>query len=65
MESNISGLFVVLAYLAPWIIACLRNHRNVLAICVVTLFLGWTLIGWVVALAWACTDNVENRNGQR
>lgn len=31
------------------------------AIFVVNLFLGWTLIGWVVALAWAVTKPTQGR----
>jgi Superinfection immunity protein len=36
-----------------------RHHRNRVAISVTNLLLGWTLIGWVVAFIWACT-NVES-----
>jgi hypothetical protein len=41
----------LLMYFLPLIIG--RNKRDVGAIFAVNLFLGWTLIGWVVALAWA------------
>lgn len=44
----------VLAYLAPAIIAWTRRMRNAMSITIVTVFLGWTLVGWVVALSWAC-----------
>jgi Superinfection immunity protein len=30
-----------------------REHETVGGIFVVNLFLGWTFIGWVVALSWA------------
>lgn len=36
-------------------IAAGRKHRNESAIGVVNLFLGWTLVGWVGAFAWALT----------
>ncbi len=39
----------------PTLIAKSRNHPNTLAIFLVNLFLGWTFIGWMVALIWACT----------
>ena len=40
-------------YLFPFGIATLRQHPAVDWIYVVNWLLGWTLIGWVVALAWA------------
>ena len=40
-------------YFVPTIIAALKRKRNWLAIFLLNLFLGWTLIGWVVALIWA------------
>jgi hypothetical protein len=39
----------------PTLVARSRNHPNILPIFLVNLFLGWTFIGWVVALVWACT----------
>jgi hypothetical protein len=42
-----------LMYLLPTIIASSRHVRNVGSVAVINLFLGWTLIGWVVALAMA------------
>ena len=54
------GLLIVLGlYLLPGIIAAIRSHVNAGAILVLNLFLGWTFIGWVLALVWACTNNVE------
>jgi hypothetical protein len=43
------------SYFVPAIVAHVRHHRNEMAIFILNLFLGWTLIGWVVALVWACT----------
>lgn len=40
-------------YLAPTIVAFGREHHQKASILVVNLFLGWTLIGWVVAFAMA------------
>ena len=44
-------------YFFPLIIAWRRDHRNTLAIGMLNLFLGWTLLGWIGALIWACTDS--------
>lgn len=54
MEFVIAAVAVVL-YFVPLLVATTRNHVNMLAIGVLNLLLGWTLIGWVAALVWACT----------
>ncbi len=41
------------AYLLPGIFASARGHPHRLFIWLVTLFLGWTGIGWLVAMIWA------------
>jgi len=46
-------LFVIALYFLPTLQAASRHHHNAAAIFVINLFLGWTLIGWVVALAMA------------
>lgn len=40
-----------LLYWLPSIIAGLRHHHQGWPVCIINLFLGWTLFGWVVALA--------------
>lgn len=57
--SGAAAAFEVLAfafglYFAPAILAFALKRRQLIAIAVLNLFLGWTLIGWVVALVWAC-----------
>lgn len=42
-----------IGYFLPTTIAIIRRRTNTTAIFVLDLFLGWTLIGWVVALVWA------------
>lgn len=44
------------AYFLPSLIAGIRDHRNRGAICLVNALLGWTFVGWVVALVWACMN---------
>jgi len=44
-------LLVWLIYFTPTIIAVVRKHHQPVGI--VNLFLGWTFIGWVVALVWS------------
>jgi hypothetical protein len=44
---------LVCAYFLPLIIAGVRKVPNIGSVAVINLFLGWTFIGWVVALAMA------------
>jgi hypothetical protein len=42
-------------YFLPAIVASRRKHHNSGAIFALNLLLGWTVLGWIVALVWACT----------
>lgn len=48
-------MLALMFYFLPTIIAVSNKHKNTNPILVVNLFLGWTLIGWVVSLAWSLT----------
>ncbi|HUK26643.1 MAG TPA: superinfection immunity protein [Terriglobales bacterium] len=50
--------FGFVMYFLPSIIALARSKRDTLAIVLLNFFLGWTLIGWVVALIWALKADV-------
>ncbi len=41
-------------YLLPWAVAATRGKANEPAVAAINLFLGWTVIGWFVALSMAC-----------
>ncbi len=43
----------LLLYFIPTLISVLRRRNNTLAIFALNLFLGWSVIGWVVSLVWA------------
>lgn len=47
------GFFLIALYFVPTIVAFSREVVNAGSVLVINLFLGWTLIGWVVALAMA------------
>jgi hypothetical protein len=51
--------FLFLAYMFPAVLAMCMAHRNAGAIFVLNLFLGWTFIGWVISLVWACMKGKE------
>lgn len=42
-----------LFYFPPTIVAWVRKHPNRVSIFLLNLLLGWTVIGWVVALIWS------------
>jgi hypothetical protein len=49
------GLVSLALYLLPTIIVLARRKKNVLGPILVNVLLGWTFIGWIVALIWALT----------
>lgn len=60
------GLLVWLAfallYFIPAIVAIARRGQaNTGSVIVVNFFLGWTVIGWIVALAMACRTSPRTR----
>lgn len=59
MEGFLFLGFILLMYFLPSVIASSREHKNKPAIVVLNLFLGWTGLGWIVALIWAFTDNTK------
>jgi len=40
-------------YFAPSIVAIVRKVKNLAAIIILNVFLGWTFLGWVGSLIWA------------
>jgi len=49
-------LIGVAAYFIPTIVAFVKKTPNKMSVLVINLFLGWSFIGWVVALAMAFRD---------
>jgi Superinfection immunity protein/Short C-terminal domain len=52
-------LIITCFYFFPTIIALGRGKSNAGAILVLNLFLGWTFIGWIVALVWAISSDAQ------
>jgi hypothetical protein len=51
------GFLLMLAlYLLPALIASGRHHHNAGAIWALTILLGWTMLGWLIALIWSLTS---------
>ena len=49
----IASIFIF--YFLPALIAFLRQHKNKLAIFLLNLLLGWTILGWLGSLVWSVT----------
>lgn len=46
-------ILVIFLYFTPTMIAGGRTHHKIGKIFTVNILLGWTVIGWVVALVWS------------
>lgn len=58
MKTLMKTLVILLAiftfgYMAPFAVAYCREQKDTSAIFVLNLFLGWTFLGWIIALIWA------------
>nr|WP_226832637.1 superinfection immunity protein [Acidithiobacillus sulfurivorans] len=71
MILTIGLIFALFIYFIPTIIAMRRKKSNLAAIMVLNIFLGWSLVGWVISLVWALSMDaqpqtiiVNNHNGK-
>lgn len=49
------GIVCAVLWLLPVLVAagrCIRT-RTAISISIITIVLGWTIVGWVIALCWA------------
>jgi hypothetical protein len=53
------GAVLTLGYLLPTAIGVQRGRSNAGSIAVVNIVLGWSVIGWLVALIWASVAHSE------
>ena len=54
-EALLVLLLLLFVYFLPLVIAQARNHDALYPIFGINLILGWTVIGWFIALIWAFT----------
>ncbi|MGH9734346.1 MAG: superinfection immunity protein [Candidatus Acidiferrales bacterium] len=57
VESFVVIALILILYFLPSVIAW--NKRSFGPVMAINFFLGWTLVGWVVALAWALKDDPQ------
>ena len=53
------ALIIMIAYLLPVLIGWSRHVADLGAVAVINIALGWTLVGWVIALAMALRTRPE------
>ncbi len=46
--------FGFVLYFLPTIVALMRERHDRLSIFLLNFFLGWSGIGWIICLVWAC-----------
>jgi hypothetical protein len=58
-SSALQGLFYLaiafIIYFLPSVVAEKRKHASTGGIVILNLLLGWTVLGWIIALVWACS----------
>jgi hypothetical protein len=47
------AILVGCLYFLPSIIAGLKRKKSIVSILIMNIFLGWTIVGWIVAFIWA------------
>jgi hypothetical protein len=53
VDATAAVLLIGTIYFTPLLVAVMRKAPNTGSVFVINLFLGWTLVGWVVSLAMA------------
>lgn len=53
LVASLFFLFAPMLYLLPSYEAWQRKHHNLTGVVLVNVLLGWTLLGWVIALVWS------------
>ena len=48
-------------YFVPFFVAKSRRHHQSDAILLTNIFLGWTVLGWIIAMIWAATATDDKR----
>lgn len=61
-ELLVLALLLIVPYFLPTIIAFSKGRKNKTAIFILNLLLGWTLLGWIACLVWACISDQQPQN---
>ena len=55
------AMVLALFYFLPAIIADVQKTAYRITILRINVFFGWTILGWLAAFLWACTEEIERR----
>ena len=55
-------VLLVALYFLPSMVAAIRSHNNFASIFVINLFLGATVVGWIVALAMSVSADTKKQD---
>ena len=55
----IGGFIALALYFLPIIIAAARKHNQILPITLITIFLGWPFLVWLVTTLWYLSPDVQ------
>ena len=58
-------LFLMIFYLAPFMVAAGRSHDALAAVLVFNVLFGWTIIGWIAVFFWALFSPVGDTSAPR
>ena len=64
METVYGAILVVISlfiYFLPTFVAKGKKHPNFMSIFLLNFFLGWSLLGWVIALVWAVKNEKSSQ----
>ena len=50
----------IAVYFFPTIFARFRFKKDILAIFLLNLFFGWSIIGWIICLIWAAKHDIDS-----
>ena len=64
MEAILAIIFLAV-YLIPTIVAVRHKKAAASGIFLLNLLLGWTILGWIVALIWAVNGETQNERDYR
>ena len=61
--TGVIGVIVLVScYFMPTIVALVRDKRGAGGVALVNFFLGWTVIGWLLAFVWASSGKTRSEN---
>jgi uncharacterized membrane protein len=59
MEVQILIILIALVYFMPTLAAIAREHKRGWGVLILNVLLGWTILGWMLLLAYALLSEAE------